>query len=960
MRVFWNYPIILFGAILFLIGTASAQEGAEKEYIQLIVAQPSNFTYGVAEDILWSAPVIEAVLSYKMEQIDRIQVESMKDIAKEVNSYRDFTKRQSKSSYERVAERLSSTHILWTEYEDAGDGEVELYFKVFPVANMNNAENVQITIDLNDIQGSVSKITDNLLGVFDVTTDEYPPGYLENTVTGEDRRTLKKFGKTLVEEKEFSDDICAGIAEDIEKIYSGNSDVKIAAYTAGRYYAAAGLPVKGAGVISSLERDVGDSFKSLNLIRAKYYLTAGQPSKAKSAVSSIQNVQGLKPAVVEVNGSIALLNDDVQGAREAFKELTNLIEDNPAPHIRLAEVACLEDNKEEAKKQVKEASKLSGREGGSIFSSIGERFYEQGKKDAAVSALKLSAEMKPTIEETWKLLGKIQEELGLDSAAAGSYLELFRLDYLMNREYLMKAAELYKEAGNIEEAKKAYEEMYQKQSGDFEVAMEIAKIEYDQGNCSRVRELIDKVDNTWQEKPFVKEMSRGCEPDSKPPEITLKGDNPMILTAGSEFSDPGATAYDSMDGNLTDSISVEGSVDPSKIDTFSLIYSVSDNSGNEATEMREVIVTDTGAPEITLKGDKEMEIPMNGKYVEKGATATDQLEGDISDRIQTSGSVNTSKPGSYEITYSVEDNSGNRATAVRRVSVIDTVPPKIELKGDEHMVLDGGTFEDPGVLATDNADGDISDQVQVEGKVKPEPGKYTLTYKVADAAGNQAESVTRTVEVKKQVQVKDKEDTTPPEINLSGGSPSTLEKGEDYTRPDATAVDNKDGDISERIEVMGSVDTDTPGEYGLTYTVTDNAGNRAEKNLTVNVVDESQEKEELDIDAGKEEMEEEREKSSVDLVSREADDDKPSKAYIPIAIGSGALAAGSAVYGVLMNSKLESTYEDYNNAENTPDAVSLREECEKYKLRRNIGYIGAGVFGVTFTIDIIVGSARSK
>ncbi|MFW5960751.1 MAG: hypothetical protein ACOCSE_06490, partial [Chitinivibrionales bacterium] len=91
MRGIWNYPMILFGVFLFLIGTASAQEGADKEYIQLIVAQPSNFTYGVAEDILWSVPVIEAVLSYKMEQIDRIQVESMRDLAKEVNSYRDFT-----------------------------------------------------------------------------------------------------------------------------------------------------------------------------------------------------------------------------------------------------------------------------------------------------------------------------------------------------------------------------------------------------------------------------------------------------------------------------------------------------------------------------------------------------------------------------------------------------------------------------------------------------------------------------------------------------------------------------------------------------------------------------------------------------------------------------------------------------------------------------------------------------
>lgn len=52
--------------------------------------------------------------------------------------------------------------------------------------------------------------------------------------------------------------------------------------------------------------------------------------------------------------------------------------------------------------------------------------------------------------------------------------------------------------------------------------------------------------------------------DKKAPEITLNGDAEMTVEAGSEFSDPGYTATDNYDGDLTDKVSVTGAVDTSK------------------------------------------------------------------------------------------------------------------------------------------------------------------------------------------------------------------------------------------------------------------------------------------------------------------------------------------------------------------------------------------------------------
>jgi len=71
-------------------------------------------------------------------------------------------------------------------------------------------------------------------------------------------------------------------------------------------------------------------------------------------------------------------------------------------------------------------------------------------------------------------------------------------------------------------------------------------------------------------------------------------------------------------------------------------------------------------------------------------------------------------------------------------------------------------------------------------------------------------------------------DTTPPVIALVGDNPQLIEAGESYTELGATATDNFDGDLSASIVIDAStVDTTVPGDYTVTYDVSDTAGNAA-------------------------------------------------------------------------------------------------------------------------------------
>ena len=136
----------------------------------------------------------------------------------------------------------------------------------------------------------------------------------------------------------------------------------------------------------------------------------------------------------------------------------------------------------------------------------------------------------------------------------------------------------------------------------------------------------------------------------------------------------GATATDDRDGDLTSKIEISGNVDTKKAGTYKITYTVKDAAGNVATVTRTVIVKgngtdDTSMPQITLNGDKEMKIKVGEVFSDPGATATDSIDGSLTNKIVTTGTVDTTTAGEYKVTYTVKNSSGKEASVTRTVIV---------------------------------------------------------------------------------------------------------------------------------------------------------------------------------------------------------------------------------------------------------------------------------------------------
>ncbi len=226
--------------------------------------------------------------------------------------------------------------------------------------------------------------------------------------------------------------------------------------------------------------------------------------------------------------------------------------------------------------------------------------------------------------------------------------------------------------------------------------------------------------------------------------VLPEGESVCQVEYGTAYETPGATATFSGTHLQTEPVkvpvTVSGEVDTGMLGTYLIKYTAQylDYVG---TAYRQVKVVDTQAPVITLTADPEKYTLPGQPYEEEGYQAVDNLDGDLTGLVKREVSKD-------KVIYTVTDLSGNVTTVEREIVYRDPDPPKIVLNGSKYItLLVGQPYEDPGYVAADELDGNLTDKVKVSGEVNTEnPGVYTLKYSVTDSYGNKT-SVSRKITV---------------------------------------------------------------------------------------------------------------------------------------------------------------------------------------------------------------------
>lgn len=172
------------------------------------------------------------------------------------------------------------------------------------------------------------------------------------------------------------------------------------------------------------------------------------------------------------------------------------------------------------------------------------------------------------------------------------------------------------------------------------------------------------------------------------------------------------------------------------------------------------------------------------------------------------------KVGEYAVKVKATDINGQQTSKNVSVKVIDTTAPVISQK-KKAVVEAGSSFDVHDYLsATDNADGDISYKLLVNGTLDTKDlGKHIITVQASDSSGN-------TSAYNLEVTVTD---TTPPKITTKGEM--YAERSSKWNVKDSfEAKDIEDGDITPELTSQ-TLDTSKSGKQDITVRAVDKSGN---------------------------------------------------------------------------------------------------------------------------------------
>lgn len=151
------------------------------------------------------------------------------------------------------------------------------------------------------------------------------------------------------------------------------------------------------------------------------------------------------------------------------------------------------------------------------------------------------------------------------------------------------------------------------------------------------------------------------------PVIKLKGEQIIKMSINKQYIEPGYTAIDEYDGDITNKVQITGEIDAENYGEYVLTYKATDNSNNQTEVNRIIKVVDEIKPKIICE-QEELKIKQ-GTQIDTQCKAQDNYDGDITKEMKIIGDYDINTPGTYNIQYQVKDAAGNETTKDYKIIV---------------------------------------------------------------------------------------------------------------------------------------------------------------------------------------------------------------------------------------------------------------------------------------------------
>lgn len=308
------------------------------------------------------------------------------------------------------------------------------------------------------------------------------------------------------------------------------------------------------------------------------------------------------------------------------------------------------------------------------------------------------------------------------------------------------------------------------------------------------------------------------------------------------------TAYDAVDGNVTNNINLVSDNYTSNVDIlgcYEIVFEVSDSSNNASQVTIKVELVDVLKPVFSQLGEIQAVYPniYTANDILLMLSASDNYDGDITDQIVLDSdtySEHSSVVGDYSMVFSVVDSSGNIQTYTQSICVVDNEEPIISgitsiAIGYDSMITQEEVKDN--LSYHDNYDDDESLSLVLESDDytdnHSEIGNYSMVFSITDSSNNKV-TQTITIEVVDEIA---------PQVYFDA---SIIQTYTDTVMdlPDFTQLLINTHEISQDSDYLVTVNYDSytknakiPGVYHLQLSLENDLGENYNKDLEIRVIE---------------------------------------------------------------------------------------------------------------------------
>ncbi|MBN1308395.1 MAG: tetratricopeptide repeat protein [Chitinispirillaceae bacterium] len=476
----------------------------------VLISRPVYAPYSTENKTMFISAIAEAYFHFKIGALPGIQVVPFERIANNVQYFRDFSRRISRTTYIEAAKKIGAAYLFYQEYEPKGK-KVKFATELYSITDNKKISGRTSEIALSGFENGLFDLVNEVAGALIGTLPNQTQELLAAPVLGSNERQIALLGQAIVSLGDFSQKKAEKAAPEFEKL-ARDRVMHLAKFIGAQTLARARLFDKATALQRQLIATFGRMYPGLSLPLAAYYRMQESYGDALTAASEASREPSLKlPSQIE-KARIYEAEGKLDQAKREYESVLSTGGEDGEIYFQLALVSIGLNDLRQAERYLEKAA-AAGRtlDRGDYF-DLGLRYKALGTaNEEAINAFRNSLGLQQDNEDAWRQLAEIYSLSGREAEAAACYVSLFQINNEVYKEYLLKAGIMFENAGYLENAKDAYSLFIARRFDNPEVSVRLAKLEMQSGNCAKAIELVDGMDTLGEFGQDVIAINTQCE-----------------------------------------------------------------------------------------------------------------------------------------------------------------------------------------------------------------------------------------------------------------------------------------------------------------------------------------------------------------------------------------------------------------------------------------------------------------